>query len=272
MSVLRVGIVDLGEHLGPLVSSLLKELNTRQSSFHFEKAQTITAAVMGEPDVDNEWYDKPRLLELIESKVDSKNFDFLVAITDAKITVESEKTGKPDRDYFSYSNKKSIAVISVSPKVFNHSSPGTEVTQYAAFLIIFELIVMYTNKELSHFNPEPCLFNECEDRDFIGDCIDTGKICATCLGKLKERNVPDEMIDDAHKLMKWTSRRTTSNALVKPFKNPIVTIVLGAGIGWLLKTSVGQQYAVWVILVAVTPLLIVFARDRFMPRNWRMRR
>lgn len=269
MNTLKAGIIDLGEQL-PLLDSLIARLDRIQSSFFFEKGLPITSAVLGEPNVDDEWYGKKKLLDLIAAKADQSKYAFLVAVTNVKMTDEAEKNSKPDKDYFSISNKKNIAVISVNQKVYKRASAGTKIVQFVAYLAIFELFTMFIKRTLTHFNSVPCLFNECEDRDFIAECIDSGKICAACRAVLKEQNVSDQMLKDAEKIIRWCSRETTLSSLTAPFRNPIVTLVFGAALGWVLKTYVNQKFSLLVLLIAIVPPILVFFRHRLLPRRWSM--
>jgi hypothetical protein len=103
MNTYTVALVDVGENLPLDIHRLAKRLNLLQRSFHFVQRGVITAAVLGQPDIEDEWYDIPRVLQLIAANTDTSRFNFLVGITKAKISNQADLGAKPDKDYFSLS-------------------------------------------------------------------------------------------------------------------------------------------------------------------------
>ena len=163
MNTYTVALVDVGEELPLDIHRLGRRLNSLQRSFRFVQRGVITATVLGQPDIENEWYDAPTVLQLIAANTDTSRFNFLVGITKAKISNQADLGAKADKDYFSLSDRQRSSIISVHSKVLQYTSEKHGVDRTIAFWATCELLINLSHANLSHFGEEACLFNECEE-------------------------------------------------------------------------------------------------------------
>jgi hypothetical protein len=267
MSAYEVGLVDIGEDLPFNVQRLATKLNSLQLAFHFQEAGVITAQVQGDPDIEEEWYDTTRLLELISAKADSNQLDFIIGLTRSKITNKLELSTKPDKDYFSMSDFKKLSVISVNGKVLKYNPKHKSIEAYVAHLIIGELLINLSRENLSHLGEVLCVLNECEDRDTLSDCIKAGRICTACVAKLKEKNVGDSVIASAKKVLSWSTRNTWGYSVKNILLHPVPSLAFGVGLGWFTSEFVPSPFYPVMIIVILVAAISVMLLTRFAIMN-----
>lgn len=267
MNPFKVGLVDVGENLPLNIHHLATKLNSLQSAYHFEEAGVVTAQILGDPDVDVEWYDTTRLLDLISAKVNSDRLDFIIGLTSSKITNEAELSGKPDKDYFSMSDFKKFSIISANGKVLRYNPKHKSVQTYVSHLIIGELLVNLAGENLSHLGEVPCVLNECEDRDTLTDCIKKGQICTTCITRLKGKNVGDFAIANAKKILSWSTRNTWGYSFKNILLHPVPSLAFGVGLGWFSSEFVSSQFYPIMIVVVLLSAISVLLLTRFAIMN-----
>lgn len=123
MGKTQVGLVDLGERLPIRMRKVERQLNKRLRSFHFQTLSPVTVGKIGQPRIENEWYDVEQLFECVRSHQSFSDVDLLVGITHAKMT-ERPPSQLPDRrDYFSLSDYAKVSVISLNDAVRQHAPP-----------------------------------------------------------------------------------------------------------------------------------------------------
>lgn len=255
MNKITVGLIDIGEWLPLNVVNLAKTLNRLQTSYQFDNAGVITSDAIGEPDVEGKWYDIPRLADLAKERR-SGNYNFVVGITDCRITHTSEGPPSSDRDYFSRSDFKEVAIISVNKSLLKYNPMGKTIRQFAAFLLIQEVAIMTAKKNLTHYGNVHCAFNECEDRDLLPGCIESGEICASCVAAIKKANIPDSTLTSLQSILEWCSRNSWRHAFGRTIQNPVTTLVLGGGIGWFAALFVGKEHYLIMIAIVLLPIIV----------------
>ena len=263
MNGYTVALVDVGENLPLDIHRLVKRLNSLQKSFHFVQRGVITASVLGQPDIEDEWYDVAKVLQIIAAKTDTNGFDLVIGITKVKISNQADVGAKPEKNYFSLSDLQRISIISAHPKVLKYHSEKKGIDRYISFLAICELLINLSHANLSHFGEEPCLFNECEDRATLCDCISKGHICADCITQLKKANVSNSILQDAKKVLHWCRRNSWGYAARNTLSHPVPSLGFGTGLGWLCSVFLTQKYYPIIIGATLLPGLAVFLISRF---------
>ena len=266
MKKATVGIVGLGEKLPIDIEKLVALLNRRQKSYEFDFAGVITADVVGDPDIRNNWYDIPRLTKLVTART-AAHYDYVVGVTKTPIThsedFPSASSGDipfppPKLDYFSRSDYRRVAIITVQKSLLDAHTGGKPLLQVAAFLTVTEVLIMTAKENLTHYGDPDCAFNDCEDRDLLRGCIESGMICsARCMGKLKSANVPDSTIESVKHVLRWCSRPTWGHAVKCTFQNAYVGLAIGTGIGWLSALYIGKDQYMLMIGVTLIPISVV---------------
>lgn len=251
-----VGLVDLGERLPLSLKALAKKLNSLQASFEFDDAEVITSDALGDPDVEGKWYDIPRLFVLVE-RLASSRYDYVVGVTNCRITHTEEQPPSPDRDYFSRSDFEKVAIISVNKSLLEYHSAGKTIMQFAGFLLIAEVAIMSAKKNLTHYSNPHCVFNECEDKDMLSDCIESGEICATCVNEIKKANIPDSTLANFRKILRWCRTNSWRLAFARMIQHPVTGLALGVGIGWFTSVFAGKDYFPLMLGLTLLPICVV---------------
>ncbi len=251
-----VGLVDLGERLPVNLADLAKKLNRLQTSFEFDDAGAITSDALGDPEVEGKWYDIPRLFDLVR-KLKTSRYDYVVGITDCRITHTGESPPSPDRDYFSLSDFENVAIISVNKSRLKYNSPGKTVLQFVGFLLTTEVAIMAARTNLTHYGNIHCVFNECEDTDLLPGCIESSEICMSCVAKIKKANIPDAILQSLQKILRWCSRNSWQHAFTRTMQHPITGIAVGVGVGWFTSIFVGKGSYLFMLAIMLLPVCVV---------------
>lgn len=260
---IKVAIVDLGERLSLSLNYLTNKLNSLQSSFYFSVVQPITAARVGEPDIQYEWHESERLFQKLYDHAQIANFDYMIGITHFKITFERETEDLPQKSYFSSTDFKKVSVISINKSMLTYISASKNIDQYVAICIMETLLASMAKKDMCHFAEKYCLFDECEDRSNFRYVLDQGQICSECIAKLKESNVSQLIINDVLRVLGWCSRDSLRYSIILAAKNPLTTIIFGTCIGWLCRAFIESSYYPLVISIMVVVPILVFLSIRY---------
>lgn len=255
-----VGLVSFGERLPIRAARLASKLNGLQASYQFDDAGIITAAVLGSPDVEGKWYEIQKLQDLVNTRY-ANRYDLLVGITDCRITeTETDEPGKSvERDYFSRSDFNKAAILTVNKSALRYKPPNKSLEQFAAFLIITEVAIMTAKTNLTHFDNNHCIFNECEDRELLSTIIEHGEIGPECLAKIKNANVSDSELRSIRRVLRWCRTNSISNIVAQLLRDPLLTLVAGAGIGWLASIFMSkEQYPTVIGVIALLFIVKLF--------------
>ena len=267
----RVAILDLGERLQVSLDVLARKLNSLQSSFVFTTVPPITLSKIGNPNIiendRNAWYEFSPMFDLLRSHDCFSQYSYVIGITHLNVTERADNGEKGRGDYFSLSDMKKVAIISVNSNVLRHNSPSKSLYQYLAYMITCELLIMQSKKDLIHAQNNFCLFDDCVDRTIFRDCIELGEICEECRSELKKHNVSNKVIKDVLLILKWCRTDTIKYSITSTILHPITLLSVGTGLGWLVKTFVKPNHYYLVVLCAflLTPLL-VFMYKRYLSR------
>ncbi len=267
MHVYKVALIDIGEYLPLSLKNFSKELDSMQVSFYFEEAGSITSDVLGNPDVDDDWYDVSTMFNLMKKKISSDDYHFIVGITQSKITDKTELAGKTEKDYFSQSDLQQHSIISVNKQVLKYNSPNKGNNKYVAHLLMNELLRNLAKKSLNHLGQKPCLFNECEDRSILSECIEQSRICHNCLAELKKNNVSDSILKDVSKILAWCRLNSWEFAFKNILQHPFSVLGLGIGLGWFTSVFITKEYYPIILAITILPVFIVFLLSRFSKLN-----
>lgn len=263
----HVALIDLGSGLPIDLRRLSWRLNHLQRTFRFSVDGAVSATELGAPDVEDERYDAPTLLNLMESRFGGLSADIVMGVTRAKITFRAKWDAKPDKDYFCLSDQRRNSIVSVNPRVLQHSDPDKGVIRYAVFLIMCELLINYCKTDLTHFGEEMCLFNECEDRAMLAECIAAAAICQRCETTLKLHEIDDSTVKDVRRVLSWCQRNTWRTALRYTIANPLTSLGLGIASGWLVSLFLDVKYWPIALLVALFPAAGVLLHGKLRTRK-----
>jgi uncharacterized membrane protein len=257
---IKVALLDLGERLQINLPLLALKLNSLQSAFRFETVDPVTLEAMGDPDVDNQFYSVQALFPLLQSHHDFENFKFVVGITDLKVT-DSEDLESKERAYFSKSNLSKASIISANKALLTFKSPLKTEYQYVSYLLMGELLINLARRYLEHLTPQACLFDDCEDRASLRECIEMGEICVVCRAELKKRNVSNRIIDEVNEVLRWCKKNSFAITLRHTVNDQwfmlIAGIVFALPAGWLITNGWYKTFAV-VILLAVSTIFFIW--------------
>ena len=266
MNMKKVALVDLGERLQLDLHTLAQCLNKKQSIFNFAYSEDIPTEAIGNPTVDDQWYDAKHLLTILQSRIQTGTFDFIIGITRHKITVQGDSVNRIDRDYFSLSNMSNSSIISVNNSVTKYNSASKTLCQYVCFLIMCELLINLARFNLTHTSTDYCLFDECEDRSTIAQGIDNAYICPTCIAKLKSHTVSQHIIDAAQDVLKCCRRRSSNYAIIQTIKNSFAMLAIGTCLGWIIRSFLVAEHWRYVVTAMISVPFIIYLWYKYLKK------
>jgi translation initiation factor 1 (eIF-1/SUI1) len=258
----KVALIGLGEESKINLKRLARKLNSLQKTFYFAYQGNIEGGKIGNPAVENLYYDFIVLFEKINLHLSLPDHDFVIAVTDYRITDANEPPPRFEtRDYFSNSDGKRLSLVSTNDKIYIYNPKLKNEYHYTAYQIASELLINTTKQDLMHARSDGCLFDDCEQRETFRRSIKESFICSTCANNLRDLHVDGQIIEDVQKILDYCRKNDSKNSLIKALLNPITTLFVGAWIGWLLSLiSLSQGSPSLVITVAIlvtlTTLLI----------------
>ncbi len=266
MTTIKVGLVDLGERLPISLRRLESEMNKHLTNFHFQLLEPVTTGRIGNPTIQNEWYDAHVLFQHLQSHRDFSKCDFLIGITHVKMTELPLNKSHERRDYFSLSDFNKLSVISLNHAVYRHNSPSKTTYQYVGYLITGELLINLAKQDLMHSATHYCLFDDCEDRSDFSKGMQKGEICIDCLSKLDKAGVGNDIVNQFKTLLRWCRRTSVCFALGRTILNPLTSLSLGTGTGWLCATLLSKQNILLVLIATTVLPIVLFIHYKFRSR------
>lgn len=259
----KVGLVDVGENLPLSLPKLAKILNGLQTSYHFDVGDEITSQKLGKPDVLYKWYEIPRLCTLVKDH-NNGHYDYVIGIANCPLThtEELQKNPDPDLNYFSRSDFKRAAVISVHESMLKYKSPGKDIYQYAAYLVITEALIMSAKTNLNHDERPFCVFYECGNREQLKGCMEKAEICHPCHAILNDANVSEAFITNAQRALMWCSKNSWSHVWHGTLVDPLIALIVGSGVGWFASIYLSKAFSSYVAALVVSSILISLYRKR----------
>ncbi len=266
MKAKTVALADVGEMLTINLSRLAHRLNSLQRSFQFDVVDPMPSASIGAPDVRDQWYEIAPVLRRIRSYPRFRDYDFLIGITQFKITNTTDRLAKNDRDYFSMSDMEKASVISVNQAVLIHKSPTKSAYQYIAFLAMCELLTNLTKTYLAHPMIHGCLFDECEDRSALIIGLEAARICPLCIHTIQAAGASQQVVRDVTTVLTWCSENTWRFAISASARSPFLALSIAVG-GAILSLALPARL-LWVrlpalILLFSIPFLVLLYHKKF---------
>jgi hypothetical protein len=260
----RVALLDAGERLRVKLPLLVRKLNSLQHSFLFEAADSMTLETLGEPDVEYEFYSVQSFYTKLKARRDYRKFDYMIAITDLKIT-DPQEVQLRDKRYFSTGDKHKLAVVSANRSVLEFASPLKDEYQYVAYLVMCELLlnIVGTHDELLHAAPRRCLFDECNDLTSLKECIEDGSICPHCFVKLKDNNISDRILEDVNTVLIWCKKNRIIISLRHTASDPWFILIVGAAVALPATWYIPQSRYKLLVAIVFVAIAAVFMRKHF---------
>jgi hypothetical protein len=250
-----IGLVDLGEKLPIKLDHLADRLNGLQDEFHFKVLDAITESCMGEPDHKDVFFSIEKLNELLRKHRQRSECTFLAGVTHVRIGCTLSGETQFREDFFSLSDIKSVAVLTINKAVACHRGPVASLEQYLAHLLVCELLILSARKDLCHPLGSGCLFHDCDERSEMCTCIEEAMICSGCRSKLENCNVSKVVIDASMRILRWSKKRQLRIIAQQTLFHPVVTLVFGAFLSVLLY-SMAVKIGLWQA-GAIVPLAIL---------------
>ncbi len=264
MNKRRVALIDMGERLSINLSKLATKLNSMLLNFEFSPGDPITAARIGEPTIANEWHDVENLIGVLRRHSYMAGYEFLVGLTHYKITVKDSPTDSSRRDYFSLSDFEKISVLSLNDAVAQYRPQGQNLYQYAANLLMCELLIMLAKQDMMHQATNYCLFDDCEDRAEFRRWMKKGEeICTHCSAKLQAANISKDVIEQAKRMLRWCNHVSPGYVVSKTMMNPVSTLAIGTALGWAAKTFIPGEHFLLILIFLSLVVGIVYFYSRY---------
>lgn len=260
----RVGLLVVGDRLLIKLPLLARRLNSLQHTFRFEAMDSIPLEVLGEPLVD-EFYDARALFGEFRTRCAFDTFDFIIGVTELPITDSENKNtqSREKRVYFSLSDCDKVSVISANKELLEFKSPLKDTYQYVAYLAMCEVLINFARSDLMHAAPKRCLFDDCEDRKTLKECLEEGKICPKCLGNLENAHVSRQVVNDVEAVLRWCKKNKVMITLIHAANSPWFMLLFATAVAlpvtWLIPPA---RYTILIVIV-VLALFLIFVRRKF---------
>jgi len=160
-------------------------------------------------------------------------------------------------DYFSLSDFSRTSVITVHQRVAVLRGETVSVEQYVTHVLVGELLMMTAKRNLAHTASKKCVFDECQDRSTISDCIERAWVCQECMAELKRANVDDDTIREATKLLVWCKRNQLSYVGKFTTAHPLTNLVVGTAVGGYFSDFIHNANAVVIAIALLAPVVSV---------------
>jgi len=266
--MIKVALVLAGDNVPINIPRLGKKLNRIVKNMYFKKEVSIPIHKLGDPEKNGIWYCTDVFYKLLNEEQYTK-YDYVVGITNVRITTREEYPEDLEKDYFSDLDYRRTGIITINDEMLRYNSDSKDIYQYIAFGIVEIIIGNMIKQDLHHDRLEYCIYHDCSDRNTFARMIDNSTICTNCLSIIKHI-VSIELINDANKLLKWCRCYSGSQSPIKlTLRNPFVSFVCGTSIGWIVKAMLPSdekwaQYSA----IAVTILTPVFSLAYYTIRNF----
>lgn len=255
-----VRLVEVGEGLPVRIDKLARRLNRLQTEWLFQVGGSVTSEALGNPDVGDHSYNAQNLHSQLRQF--AQPGELVVGITHVRVAAKPSGARRFESDYFSIGDFSQVSVITLHRSVAEYRGPTVTLEQYLGHLLVGEILMLSAGVNLSHTASKHCVFDECQDRTTLRDCIDRAWICEDCVAKLKQRNVGTRVIEAAGGVLRWSKRNHLSFVLRFTLSHPITSLCVGTAFGWYISAVIQPDRAVEVGLAAALSVLgvAVYAR------------
>jgi len=257
-----VGLVEMGERLPVRIDKLARRLNGMQDAWRFQVVGSITPEVLGNPDVGDHSYNAQNLHAHLHQFTNTA--DVIVGIAHVRLAAKPAGSKKVESDYFSIGDFAQVSVITLHGSVADYRGPTVTPEQYLAHLLVGEVLMLFAKINLSHTASRHCVFDECQDRSTLRDCIERAWLCEPCVARLKERNIGNAVIEAAGRVLRWAKRNQWGFVLKFTAGHAITSFCVGTALGWYVSEFVKPERAVEVAIVLAVPVLAVAVYARWL--------
>jgi hypothetical protein len=146
------------------------------------------------------------------------------------ITIVSEEL--EDGSFNRHNQEAGFGVISV--KHYKEYLPsGRNLDQYLAFLILCESFCLVSGQHLEHHLRKFCLFDICDDKNDLIECIRISFIHEACKTKIIDAGFKESDILEAEKILAFVRKPDTFYKINKFISSPLISLQIGIFLGLL---------------------------------------
>lgn len=266
--IIKIGVIDIGNRNGIIISKFIKEINLLQKVFLLEKLESIQSDEIGQPPMNlkEAYFDIRDLFVVIKKHIAKHSYNHPIYsiithhnFTDSR-TVKHEPPGE-EWGYFSVSDKKSLCIISNSDAMLKYNSSQKSSLQYLAFLFACELLIILGKKNISHGRPEKCLFDECVIREHFAASIESSIICEDCKKWLSSNKIPNDKLAAIYSILRYCKKKKIGKSFQDAMIHPGSAFIGGLSLGWLVD-RINSNYWSYIILSYIFTIFTIFLKDR----------
>ena len=251
----------MGERLPVRIDKLARRLNGMQDAWRFQVVGSITPEVLGNPDVGDHSYNAQNLHTHLRPFAEAA--EVIVGITHVRVAAKPAGSKRFESDYFSIGDFSQVSVITLHKSVAEYRGPTVTLDQYLAHLLVSEVLMLFAKINLCHTASKHCVFDECQDRSTLRDCIERAWVRERCVARLKEQNVGTAVIEAAGRVLRWAKRNQWSFVLKFTAGHAITGFCVGTALGWYISEFVKPERAVEVAVAVAVPVLAVAVYARW---------
>jgi hypothetical protein len=210
----QIALLDLGQLTNLNIPQLAQKLNSLQQIFHYAAVTPVDN--LGDYD-ELHWHSYEKLFSLVHSHTIGTKFRYGIGIIHERLP----------RDSFNFHDiERGTGVITVADAE-QYNPPGKTLEQYAAYLILCETFNLVGGIEFEHPEVHYCLFDLCQTKANLINCIKKARIEDDCLVQLGRAGFNENDIVAAKMILNFVAKTNVTNVILKSLNNPIVGILCG---------------------------------------------
>lgn len=218
------------------IGALVRRLNSLQTLFHYQVIDP--PLILGEYD-ERHLYNDQTYYDAIAKRIANSPIKWGIAIVSEEL-----QEGSFNR----HNEVTGCGVITV--KHYKEYIPnGHSLDQYLAFLILCESFCIVCGQHLEHHMRCYCLFDMCDDKHDLIECIRKSFIHEDCEQKIFAAGFTHEDFSEAEKILSFARRANTNYKFAKFASRWYVTLELGVLIGLIASFLVAVNLLISGVIV-----------------------
>jgi len=171
---------------------------------------------------------------------------------DAAIAITAEEL---ENGVFNVHRESACVGVVTANRFKDYLPPGGTLYRYLAYLVICETLCLLARRQFEHREYKLCLFDMCERKSDLKDCLAAPTIHPDCLVRLRTA-FHEPQIDDVYKILGYVGTSSLWKLVMRGVSEPGSGFLLGAIVA--LATSVVVELSVAAALIVAAGVMVLF--------------
>jgi hypothetical protein len=193
-------------------------------------------------------YRNERYFERLVQTRQRRDWDAAIAIT-----AEELQNGV----FNTHRESASVGVITAN-RFKEYLPPGGTLYRYLAYLVMCETLCLLARRQFEHREYKLCLFDMCEKKSDLKDCLAAPTIHADCLTRLRSAGITEQQIDDVYKILGYVGTSSLGKLVTRGVSEPGSGFLLGGVVALAASVVVALSISAALIVASGVMLLFLF--------------